>query len=83
MIQTSFSIPQRLHYDYVDEKTGKLKGGMIVREKLDFVLKVPYSEAMEKIDFFWYMRKISILAAAGFVAGGICFVLMRDFILHT
>ena len=38
---------------------------------------------MEKIDFFWYMRKISWLAAAGFVAGGICFILLRDFVLHT
>ena len=38
---------------------------------------------MEKIDFFWYMRKISLLAAAGFVAGGVCFILLRDFVLHT
>ena len=36
---------------------------------------------MEKIDFFWYMRKISILALAGFLAGAICFILMRDFVL--
>ena len=38
---------------------------------------------MEKIDFFWYMRKISWLAAAGFVAGGIVFILMRDFVLYA
>ncbi len=38
---------------------------------------------MEKIDFFWYLRKISWLAAAGFVAGGIVFVLMRDFLLYA
>ncbi|MGI9546746.1 MAG: sodium:proton antiporter NhaD [Flavobacteriaceae bacterium] len=36
---------------------------------------------MEKIDFFWYLRKIAILAAAGFVAGAICFILMRDFVM--
>ena len=36
---------------------------------------------MEKIDFFWYMRKISILALAGFLAGAVCFILMRDFVL--
>ncbi len=38
---------------------------------------------MEKIDFFWYLRKISWLAAAGFLAGGIVFILLRDFVLHT
>ena len=38
---------------------------------------------MEKIDFFWYMRKIAWLAAAGFVAGAICFILFRDFVLYA
>ncbi|MBT8235429.1 MAG: sodium:proton antiporter NhaD [Bacteroidia bacterium] len=36
---------------------------------------------MEKIDFFWYMRKISGLAFAGFIAGAVVFILMRDFVL--
>ncbi len=36
---------------------------------------------MEKIDFFWYLRKISALAFAGFVAGAIAFILLRDFVL--
>ena len=36
---------------------------------------------MEKIDFFWYLRKISFLALAGFLAGALVFILMRDFIL--
>ena len=36
---------------------------------------------MEKIDFFWYMRKISLLALVGFIAGAIVFILMRDFVL--
>jgi len=35
---------------------------------------------MEKIDFFWYLKKISWLALAGFIAGSICFIAMRDFI---
>jgi Na+/H+ antiporter NhaD/arsenite permease-like protein len=35
---------------------------------------------MEKIDFFWYMRKISGLAFAGFIAGAVVFILMRDFV---
>jgi Na+/H+ antiporter NhaD/arsenite permease-like protein len=38
---------------------------------------------MEKIDFFWYLRKIAWLAMVGFVAGAIAFVLMRDFVLHV
>ena len=35
---------------------------------------------MERIDFFWYFKKISWLALAGFVAGSLTFILMRDFI---
>ncbi|MEM9001579.1 MAG: sodium:proton antiporter NhaD [Bacteroidota bacterium] len=35
---------------------------------------------MEKIDFFWYLRKIAWLAFAGFVAGALVFILMRDFL---
>lgn len=38
---------------------------------------------MEKIDFFWYLRKISLLALAGFVAGAIAFILLRDFVIHV
>ena len=37
---------------------------------------------MEKIDFFWYLRKITWLAFIGFIAGAGAFVLMRDFVLH-
>jgi len=36
---------------------------------------------MEKIDFFWYFKKIAWLAFIGFVAGFIVFVLMRDLLL--
>ena len=35
---------------------------------------------MEKIDFVWYLKKISWLALVGFLAGSLVFVLMRDFI---
>lgn len=38
---------------------------------------------MEKIDFFWYLKKISGLALLGFLAGAGAFVLIRDFILNT
>ena len=36
---------------------------------------------MEKIDFFWYLKKIAWLAFVGFLGGFITFVLIRDFIL--
>ncbi|WP_222984980.1 sodium:proton antiporter NhaD [Flagellimonas meishanensis] len=32
---------------------------------------------MEKIDFFWYLRKIGWLAFIGFLAGAICFMMIR------
>lgn len=38
---------------------------------------------MEKIDFFWYLKKIAWLAAIGFVSGAITFILIRDFVLHA
>ena len=38
---------------------------------------------MEKIDFFWYLRKIAWLAAAGFLAGAVTFILMRDLVLNA
>ncbi|MCL6272370.1 sodium:proton antiporter NhaD [Muricauda sp. 2012CJ35-5] len=34
---------------------------------------------MEKIDFFWYLRKIAWLAFIGFISGAICFIIMRYF----
>lgn len=38
---------------------------------------------MEKIDFFWYLKKITGLAVAGFVVGSVAFILIRDFILNV
>jgi len=35
---------------------------------------------MERIDFIWYFKKITWLAAIGFVAGGIAFLLMYNII---
>ncbi|NNK72519.1 MAG: sodium:proton antiporter, partial [Flavobacteriaceae bacterium] len=32
---------------------------------------------MEKMDFFWYLRKIAWLAAIGFIAGALTFLLTR------
>lgn len=38
---------------------------------------------MEKIDFFWYFRKIAWLAFLGFIGGAVAFVLMRNFVLNV
>ena len=38
---------------------------------------------MEKINFFWYLKKIAWLAMIGFLAGAVVFVVMRDFVLNT
>jgi len=35
---------------------------------------------MEKIDFFWYLKKITWLALIGFLIGSAAFVLLREFI---
>ncbi len=36
---------------------------------------------MEKIDFFWYLKKISWLALVGFVVGSFVFMMMRTFVI--
>lgn len=36
---------------------------------------------MERIDFIWYLKKIAWLAAVGFVAGALVFILMKMFML--
>jgi Na+/H+ antiporter NhaD/arsenite permease-like protein len=36
---------------------------------------------MEKINFFWYLKKISILALIGLISGYLTFMLFRDYIL--
>ena len=38
---------------------------------------------MEKIDFFWYLKKIGWLALIGFLAGAGCFMLMRNLVLSA
>ncbi|MCP3930067.1 MAG: sodium:proton antiporter [Bacteroidetes bacterium] len=35
---------------------------------------------MEKIDFFWYMRKVSWLALIGFLVGAVAFILLKMFV---
>jgi Na+/H+ antiporter NhaD/arsenite permease-like protein len=36
---------------------------------------------MEKIDFFWYLRKFSWLALVGFAAGALAFMVTRTLFL--
>ena len=36
---------------------------------------------MEKIDFFWYLKKVAILALIGFLSGYGTFMLLRDFVI--
>lgn len=38
---------------------------------------------MEKIDFIWYLKKISLWALVGYLSGAGVFYLMSTFILHT
>mgnify|MGYP006189497511 FL=1 len=38
---------------------------------------------MEKIDFFWYLKKIGGLALIGFLAGCAVFIILRDFLLNA
>ena len=36
---------------------------------------------MERIDFFWYLKKITPFAILGYVVGCISFIVIRDYIL--
>jgi Na+/H+ antiporter NhaD/arsenite permease-like protein len=38
---------------------------------------------MEKIDFFWYLKKIAWLALIGFLSGAASFMLIRNFVLNA
>lgn len=38
---------------------------------------------MEKIDFFWYLKKIGWLALIGFLSGAVGFIILRDFLLNA
>jgi Na+/H+ antiporter NhaD/arsenite permease-like protein len=38
---------------------------------------------MEKIDFFWYFKKIAWLAFLGFIAGAVAFAALRNLVLHA
>jgi Na+/H+ antiporter NhaD/arsenite permease-like protein len=37
---------------------------------------------MEKIDFIWYLKKISLIALIGYIAGAACYLLLQPLIIH-
>jgi Na+/H+ antiporter NhaD/arsenite permease-like protein len=38
---------------------------------------------MEKIDFIWYLKKISLWALLGYLAGALSYIAMDMYIFHT
>ena len=38
---------------------------------------------MEKIDFIWYLKKISLWALIGYIAGALAYIVMDIYIFHT
>lgn len=38
---------------------------------------------LEKIEFFWYLRKISLLALIGYVGGAATYILLGQLLIHT
>ena len=38
---------------------------------------------MEKIDFFWYLKKITWLAFLGFISGAVVFAILRNFVFNA
>jgi len=52
LAKSVFKINKKLHFDYIDEKTGMFHGGEIIRTKVDFIIKIPYSKDMKKVEFF-------------------------------
>ena len=46
------NIPRTLHYDYLDESTGELKGGELEREDVDFVIRVPNLQKAARMRFY-------------------------------
>jgi len=47
-----FKIPKTLHYDYFDESTGKLTGGRLQRDEVDFVIRVPNFTKAKQVMFY-------------------------------
>ncbi len=53
-----FDIPFNLHFDFLDDQTGKFDGGVLNRTEADFVIKIPLSDkSVKKIIFFKEISK--------------------------
>ena len=46
------TVPQLIHFDYVDSKNGQLRGGILPRRETDFVVKIPAHENSQRILFY-------------------------------
>jgi hypothetical protein len=46
------TVPQIIHFDYVDSKNGQLRGGILPRREADFVVKIPAHENSQRILFY-------------------------------
>ena len=46
------TVPQLIHFDYVDSENGTLQGGIISRRETDFVVKIPVHKNSQRILFY-------------------------------
>jgi hypothetical protein len=46
------SVPQLIHFDYIDSENGQLQGGILSRRETDFVVKIPAQENYQRILFY-------------------------------
>ena len=46
-------------------------------DRLVYPYRQMYDKGLEKIDFGWYFKHISLLALLGYLAGALCFWLMH------
>lgn len=53
-------VPRELHYDYFDEATGELKGGELLRDDVDFFIRVPNLLKADRMRFYRSNRPKSL-----------------------
>jgi len=60
----AFTIPKKLYFDYqqVKDNTG-LNGGIIERQELDFIVKIPYQKEIKKLLFIRLREKKHLFRA--------------------
>jgi hypothetical protein len=50
-------IPRKFHYDYFDELTGEFNGGHLLRDEVDFMIRVPHFDGGRQIKFYRTNRR--------------------------